>query len=89
MVVGEKVRRLRLERGWSQAELSTHARIALNVVAKIEQDYDGTKADVRMSSLMSLARVFGKTLSEFLEGIDGIPSQDWITETKARLLKPK
>lgn len=69
MSIGERVKKLRTDRGWTQVELSVYADVGINVITRLEKD-DGNKSDLRLSSIRSLAKVFGMTISQLLEGVD-------------------
>ncbi len=53
--LGELVRRLRKQRGWSQEELANATGFGRSFTSSIER---GTK-DVRISTLVKLANIFG------------------------------
>jgi len=61
--VGIKVRRLRKQRGWNQEELAHEAGIGRSFVGAIET---GAK-DLRISTLVKLANVFGITVAGLLK----------------------
>lgn len=70
MILGERVKKMRLDKGWGQSELSTYAHIALSVVTKIEQDTKGDQVDVRLSSLRGIAKALGVSVSKLLDGVE-------------------
>jgi transcriptional regulator with XRE-family HTH domain len=64
--LGERVRRLREERGWSQESFAHEGGLGRSFAGAIER---GEK-DVRLSTLAKLARTLGVSLSQLLKGID-------------------
>jgi transcriptional regulator with XRE-family HTH domain len=58
--LGELIRRLREQRGWSQEELANATGFGRSFTSSIER---GTK-DVRISTLVKLANIFGIHLSQ-------------------------
>jgi transcriptional regulator with XRE-family HTH domain len=64
--LGERVRRLREERGWSQESFAHEGGLGRSFAGAIER---GEK-DVRLSTLLKIARTLGVTLSQLLKGID-------------------
>jgi len=63
--LGERVRRLREERGWSQEGFAHEGGLGRSFAGAIER---GEK-DVRLSTLTKLARALGVSLSQLLKGI--------------------
>lgn len=61
-MLGENVRRLREERGWSQAELAERIGVNQTNVSQVER---GVLAG-RVPKLMALATVFGVTVDDLL-----------------------
>jgi transcriptional regulator with XRE-family HTH domain len=64
--LGERVRRLREERGWSQESFAHEGGLGRSFAGAIER---GEK-DVRLSTLAKLAKTLGVSLSQLLKGID-------------------
>jgi len=64
--LGERVRRLREERGWSQESFAHEGGLGRSFAGAIER---GEK-DVRLSTLLKVARTLGVSLSQLLKGID-------------------
>jgi len=64
--LGERVRRLREARGWSQEGFAHEGGLGRSFAGAIER---GEK-DVRLSTLLKLARALGVSLSQLLKGID-------------------
>jgi transcriptional regulator with XRE-family HTH domain len=60
---GKRVRILREERGWSQSDLA--AKAGLNTVSGIELG----EADLEFDALMKLAKAFGMSVGELLQGV--------------------
>ena len=58
------MRKLRVERGLSQAELAELADVSIDLVAKLEQ---GARQSARLSSLTKLAQALDVPLSELLD----------------------
>jgi transcriptional regulator with XRE-family HTH domain len=64
--LGERVRRLREARGWSQEGFAHEGGLGRSFAGAIER---GEK-DVRLSTLTKLAKALGVSLSQLLKGID-------------------
>jgi transcriptional regulator with XRE-family HTH domain len=64
--LGERVRHLREERGWSQEGFAHEGQLGRSFTGAIER---GEK-DVRLSTLMKLAKTLGVSLSQLFKGID-------------------
>lgn len=65
MQLGERVRRLREQRGWSQEGFAHEGGLGRSFAGAIER---GEK-DIRLSTLIKLAKALGVTLSQLLKGI--------------------
>lgn len=64
--LGERIRQLREERGWSQEGFAHEGSLGRSFTGSIER---GEK-DVRLSTLLRVAKTLGVTLSQLLKGID-------------------
>jgi transcriptional regulator with XRE-family HTH domain len=64
--LGERVRRLREARGWSQERFAHEGGLGRSFAGAIER---GEK-DVRLSTLLKVARTLGVSLAQLLKGID-------------------
>lgn len=64
--LGERVRRLREARGWSQESFAHEGGLGRSFAGAIER---GEK-DVRLSTLLKVARTLGVSVSQLLKGID-------------------
>jgi transcriptional regulator with XRE-family HTH domain len=64
--LGERVRQLREDRGWSQEGFAHEGSLGRSFTGGIER---GQK-DIRLSTLMKLAKTLGMSLSQLLKGID-------------------
>jgi transcriptional regulator with XRE-family HTH domain len=62
--IGQQLKRLRSERGLSQAELAERAGVSTDVVRKLEQ---GVRQSARVTSLTRLAQALGVAMSELLD----------------------
>ena len=76
MTIGKRIALLRKEKGLTQEELATHMGVSPQAVSKWENDQ--TCPDI--SALPKLARLFGVTVDELLEGRETLPA--------ARVLPP-
>ena len=63
--MGQKIRRLRLERGWSQTKMAKVAGMYHNHIGEIER----AEVDASCSSLDKIAKAFGTSVAELFEGI--------------------
>jgi len=64
--LGERVRQLREARGWSQEGFAHEGGLGRSFAGAIER---GEK-DVRLSTLLKVARTLGVSLAQLLKGID-------------------
>lgn len=70
MTIGKRIAHLRKEKGLTQEELAGHMSISPQAVSKWENDQ--TCPDI--SALPKLARLFGVTVDELLEGRETLPA---------------
>ena len=70
MTIGKRIAHLRKEKGLTQEELAQHMGISPQAVSKWENDQ--TCPDI--SALPKLARLFGITVDELLEGREALPA---------------
>ena len=70
MTIGKRIAHLRKEKGLTQEELAGHMGISPQAVSKWENDQ--TCPDI--SALPKLARLFGVTVDELLEGKEALPA---------------
>ena len=70
MTIGKRIAHLRKEKGLTQEELAQHMGISPQAVSKWENDQ--TCPDI--SALPQLARLFGVTVDELLEGKEAVPA---------------
>ena len=70
MTIGKRIAHLRKEKGLTQEELAQHMGISPQAVSKWENDQ--TCPDI--SALPKLARLFGITVDELLEGRETLPA---------------
>ncbi|HLJ90778.1 MAG TPA: helix-turn-helix transcriptional regulator [Candidatus Angelobacter sp.] len=64
--LGERVRRLREKRGWSQETLAHETGFGRSFMSAIERG----KKDLRLSTLCKLANIFEITLTQLIKNID-------------------
>jgi len=62
-ILGTRIRELRLEHGWTQEALASHAGLSPDLVRKIEQ---GRKNTPRITSLDALAAALGVSIAELM-----------------------
>ena len=70
MTIGKRICLLRKEKGLTQEELASHMGVSPQAVSKWENDQ--TCPDI--SALPKLARLFGVTVDELLEGRENLPA---------------
>jgi len=63
--LGERIRRLRNGRGWSQAELASLCGMSAHHLGKIERG----AANVTLATLLPIAKSFSITLSDLFDGL--------------------
>jgi XRE family transcriptional regulator, regulator of sulfur utilization len=66
IALGERVRNLRSTRGWRQIDLAEEAGIHENYVSDLELG----RKEICLRSLQTLARAFGMTAAELLDGVE-------------------
>lgn len=64
--IGERIRKLRLQKGWSQEQFCHETGFARSFASGIELG----KKDLCLSTLARLAKAFDMSLSALLKGID-------------------
>ena len=69
MRLGERIRALRNARGWRQEDQSMASEIRKALLSDLET---GRNTDPRWSVLAKLARAFGMSVPELLQGVDDI-----------------
>src|SRR5688572_11493728 len=70
--LGDTIRRLREERGWSRPDLAQEAGITPAVVKKLE-DHEGGPS---WHTLQGLAKAFSVTISDLTAGVPRVPDED-------------
>jgi putative transcriptional regulator len=65
MRFGQRIKRLRLARGWSFTYLAVHSGLAKNTIVGVESG----KTEARLNTIAALAGSFDKTPSELLRGL--------------------
>jgi transcriptional regulator with XRE-family HTH domain len=65
LLVGQKIRRLRLARGWTQTYLSVHAGVGRNYISDIELG----KKEIGLRNLYLIAQSLGVTLEKLVHGL--------------------
>ena len=71
--MGNTLRLLRRERGWSQQDLADAAHVGLRTVIRLESDHPG---NYKKLSLAQIASAFGWTESQLLNWTPAIPTPD-------------
>ncbi|MFK7928759.1 MAG: helix-turn-helix domain-containing protein [Myxococcota bacterium] len=66
-MLGERLRRARKAKGWTQADLATRSGLSIATVARLEQSGQG-----QISSLVRLCAAFGR-LDDFEEVLKAVP----------------
>lgn len=69
--LGELIRRLRVERGWSQEELANATGFGRSMTSSIERG----RQDVRISTLVKLANIFGIHMGQLFRGDRTLPGK--------------
>jgi len=65
LLVGQRIRKLRLARGWTQTYLSVHAGVGRNYISDVELG----KKEIGLRNLYLLAQSLGVTLEELVHGL--------------------
>ena len=69
MTMGDRLKSLRLARGWSQRDLSDMSMVSIGTISNIERDRIWGRDDTHLM----LANAFGiYSLQEFREGVDTV-----------------
>jgi transcriptional regulator with XRE-family HTH domain len=66
VLLGQRVRAVRLAKGWTQTYLSVHAGVGRNYISDIELG----KKEIGLRNLQLLAQSLGLRTVDLLEGID-------------------
>jgi transcriptional regulator with XRE-family HTH domain len=64
-LVGQRIRKLRLARGWTQTYLSVHAGVGRNYISDVELG----KKEIGLRNLYLLAQSLGVTLERLVHGL--------------------
>jgi len=95
LILGGNVRRWRLRRGFSQAQLAGRADVSINVVRKLEQgnDIEGRLRGVRLETLYKLARALDVQTAQLFspsgpEPADQDPAQQALLPIRVALTPP-
>jgi transcriptional regulator with XRE-family HTH domain len=62
---GQRVKRLRLARGWSFTYLSVHSGLAKNTIVEVESG----RTEPRLNTIAAFAGSFNKSISELMRGL--------------------
>lgn len=65
MRFGERIRRLRIERGWGQAELAAESGVGRQYISQIENG----RREPCLGVMEALAGSFGKTIAQLMRGV--------------------
>jgi transcriptional regulator with XRE-family HTH domain len=65
LLVGQKIRKLRLARGWTQTYLSVHAGVGRNYISDIELG----KKEIGLRNLHLIAQSLDVTLEKLVHGL--------------------
>jgi transcriptional regulator with XRE-family HTH domain len=65
VLIGKRVRKLRLERGWTQTYLSVHAGVGRNYISDVELG----KKEIGLRNLYLLAQSLGVRLEVLVRGL--------------------
>ena len=65
LLVGQRIRKLRLARGWTQTYLSVHSGVGRNYISDVELG----KKEIGLRNLYLLAQSLGVTLEELVHGL--------------------
>lgn len=66
VVLGERIRQLRTERGWRQIDLAEHAGVHENYISDLEMG----RKEICLRTLQSVAAAFNLKAAELLRGIE-------------------
>jgi transcriptional regulator with XRE-family HTH domain len=66
IVLGERIRQLRTERGWRQIDLAEHAGIHENYVSDLETG----RKEICLRTLQAVAGTFDMNTAELLRGLE-------------------
>jgi len=64
-VFGARIRKLRIKRGWYQADLAAHSGLGRVFISNLERG----KHEPKLKTLQTLADSFGTSISRLLQGI--------------------
>ncbi|MFB9843983.1 helix-turn-helix domain-containing protein [Mucilaginibacter ginsenosidivorans] len=83
--IGERIRLLRLERGWNQEFLASLLRVSVPALSKMETGI----TDLNLSRLDQLAEVFGLSMAGLMSRNSGREGELGEEETLRRLLEQR
>ncbi|MEI9977559.1 MAG: helix-turn-helix transcriptional regulator [Edaphobacter sp.] len=66
VLVGQRIRELRIARGWTQTYLSVHAGVGRNYISDVELG----KKEIGLRNLHLMAQSLGVKTADLLRGID-------------------
>lgn len=66
ILLGERIRKLRLERGWRQLDLAEQAGLNENYISDLELG----RKEACLKTLSTLSRAFEMKLADLLKGVD-------------------
>ena len=80
MSLGKNIRRMRRDKGWTQAELAERAGIKINHVSKLEQD----DTDPKLSTLYKLMQAFSCSPDSLLMDLNRVSADAILRQTLER-----
>ena len=80
MSLGKNIRRMRRDKGWTQAELAERAGIKINHVSKLEQD----DTDPKLSTLYKLMQAFSCSPDSLLMDLNRVSADAILKQTLER-----
>jgi len=82
--VGERIRALRLQLGWTLKDLADRCDLSTSFLSQVERGL----SSVSITSLHIICHALGLTLAEFFQGAGGAPSPSPIGPPRSQVLKP-
>lgn len=85
--LGEKIKHLRVLKGWNQSDMSDKLKITPSAYAKIERN----ETDVQFSRIEQIAKIFGVTVIELLsvsrDGKSKNKNEDLLAQKDKEIMK--
>lgn len=80
--IGDRLRRLREQRGWSVREVARRSELSASFIALVERG----ESEIAITRLMRLADLYGVTVGDLLGDLQEIRNRHWFPLSEARAI---